>query len=104
GSASYFAATRFGTVRRSHSKEFSVAGFYLFALRLHRGGVGLEQFQAGQRRVTRLLLDQRMKRTMGETIDQQLLPLGAEEETLEQPRGVRIGRALEYPGGNDDQR
>src|SRR5258705_11367012 len=40
---------------------------------------------------------------MGEPIDQQLLSLGAEEETLEQPRGVRIGGALEYAGGNDDQ-
>src|SRR5713226_364560 len=80
---------------RSHSENFGVSRLYLFALCLHRGGVGLEQFQGGQRRVARLLLDQRMKRTMGETVDQHLLALGAEEETMEQARGGRIGRALE---------
>src|SRR5216684_5352052 len=88
---------------RSHPEELAVARLYLLALRLHRGGIGLEQFQLRQWDVSPLLLHLRVERTMGETIDQQLLSLGAEEKTLEQPRGARIGRALEYAGGNDDQ-
>lgn len=41
---------------------------------------------------------------MGKRIDQQLLGFRAEEETLEQSCRIRIGRAAEDAGGNDDQR
>src|ERR1700732_527223 len=90
--------------RRSHPENFGVAGFYLFALGLDGGGIGLEQLQSGQRWTARFLLDLCMKRTMGVVVDQQLLSFRAEEETLEQSRGIRMRCVFEYAAGNDDQR
>src|SRR5258708_4957848 len=51
-----------------------------------------------------LFLDLRMERAMCKIIDQQLLSLRTKEETLEQPRRIRIRRAAEYATRNDDQR
>src|SRR6266446_8426283 len=89
---------------RSHPEKLGVARLDLLALRQHRGGIRLEQFQRGQRRMAGLFLDLRMERAMREIIDQQLLSLHTKEETLEQPRRIRIRRAAEYATGNDDER
>src|SRR6476660_4295686 len=66
--------------RRSHSKNLAVARLDLLALRLHLGRIGLEQFQFCQRNMLALLLHLRMKRSVGENVDQHLLRLRAEEE------------------------
>src|SRR6266446_10894665 len=71
---------------RSHPKKLGVARLDFLALRQHRGGIRLEQFQRGQRWMAGLFLDLRMERAMREIIDQQLLSLRAEKEALEQPR------------------
>src|SRR5665213_462942 len=81
---------------KSHLEELDVARLDVFALRQHRGGIGLEQFQPRQWRMTGLFLDRRMERAKPVIVDQQLLAFGAEEEALEQPRGIGIGRATEY--------
>ena len=80
----------------SHLENLAVARLDLLALRQHRGGIGLQQLQRRQRRAARLLLDLRMERAMRVIVDQQLLAFRAEEETLEQPRRIRIGRAAEH--------
>src|ERR1700676_1261906 len=89
---------------RSHFEKLGITRPDLLALRQYRSGIGLEQFQRRQRRATWLFLDLRMERTMRIIVDQQLLALDAEEETLEQPRGVRIRRAAEDAGRNNDER
>src|SRR5229473_5445281 len=89
---------------RSHPEKLGVARLDLLALRQHRGGIRLEQFQRGQRRVAGLFLDLRMKRAMREIIDQQLLSLRTKKEALEQPRRIRIRCAAEHATGNDDER
>src|SRR5216684_3509480 len=89
---------------RSHLEKLSVARLDLLALRQHRGGIRLEQFQRGQRRMAGLFLDLRMKRAMREIIDQQLLSLRTKKEALEQPRRIRIRCAAEHATGNDDER
>ncbi|MEH2570390.1 hypothetical protein V1289_010017 [Bradyrhizobium sp. AZCC 2289] len=45
-----------GLQDRSHLKNPGIPRLDLFALRLHCGGIGLEQFQIGQRNVRPLLL------------------------------------------------
>src|SRR5690242_12258111 len=45
-----------------------------------------------------------MEGAMGVIVDQHLLRFKAEEEALEQTRGIWIGCALEHAGWNDDQR
>src|SRR6202048_950779 len=89
---------------RSHLEKLGIPRLDLLALRQHRSRIGLEQFQRRQRRATWLFLDLRMERTMRIIFDPQLLGLDAEGETLEQPRGVRIRRAAEDAGRNNDER
>src|SRR6266480_1648794 len=89
---------------RSHLEKFGIARLDLLALRQHRGGIRLEQFQRGQRRMAGLFLDLRVKRAMREIIDQQLLSLRTKKEALEQPRCIRIRGAAEHATGNDDER
>lgn len=45
-----------------------------------------------------------MEGAKGISVEQQLLPLRAEEEALKQPRRVRVWRALEDAAGHDDER
>src|SRR6266581_7043085 len=94
---------RFRRCDRSHLEKFGIARLDLLALRQHRGGIRLEQFQRGQRRMAGLFLDLRMKRAMREIIDQQLLSLRTKKEALEQPRRIRIRGATEHATGNDDE-
>src|SRR2546430_3280256 len=79
----------------SNAKSLRVARLDRLALGLHPGRIGLEQFQARKRDVLALLLDLPVERAVREDVDQHLLGLGAEEETLEQPCRIRVGRAAE---------
>src|SRR3954468_21650576 len=88
----------------SHAEDLGVARLDLLALRLHLRRISLEQLQTGKRDVLALLLDLCMKGAMRKDVDQHLLGFRAEEETLEQPCRVRIRRAAENAGWNDDQR
>src|SRR5882724_8066327 len=47
---------------RLHAEDLAVARLDLLALRLHRGRIGLEQFQVGERNVLALLLHLRVER------------------------------------------
>jgi glutamine synthetase len=88
---------------RLHPEELGIARLDLFTLRLHLGGIGLEQLEIRQRDVLALLFHLRVERAVREDVDQHLLGFGAEEEALEQFCRVRIGRPLEDSAGNDDQ-
>src|SRR3954464_12881429 len=80
----------------SDAEELRVARLDFLALRLHLGGIGLEQFQARKRDMLALLLDLPVERAVGKDIDQQhLLGLGAEEEALEKPCRIWVWRTAE---------
>src|SRR5581483_9287153 len=89
--------------RHSHLEQLGIASLDLLALRQDRRRIGLQQLDLRQWLVSRFLLDLGVKRAMRKGVDQHLLSLRTEEEALEQPGGIRVGRIPEHAGGHDDQ-
>src|SRR5262245_34880988 len=87
----------------SHPENLRVARLDLLALRLHGDRVGFHGLDGREGRAAGAVLDLRVERAVGE-IDEDLLALDAVQEVLEQPRGVRVGRAPEDAGLHDDLR
>src|SRR5215469_5302709 len=79
-----------------HPEDLRIARLDFLAHALDAGGIVLPQLDLVEPARPWLLLGERVDRMLTSKIDQELLRLERVQPVLEQPRGFRIGRRLEY--------
>src|SRR5437667_4937012 len=89
---------------KSHLENLRVTRLDLLAHPLDASGIVLPQFDLVEPARARLLSCERVDRMLAGKVDQQLLRLERMQPVLEQARGVRIGRRIEYRARAGDQR
>src|SRR5262249_51177886 len=89
-------ALRFFVSGTSHPEDLRVTCLDLLARSLDPSGIVSPEFDVVEPTRPRLLFSERVDRMLAGKVDQQLLRLERMQPILEQARGIRMGRRIEY--------